>query len=291
MEKIGFVGQGWLGRHYADHFEDRGFPVVRYGKEPEYIENKGQIADCDIVFVAVPTPTTAGRFDDSIVREAVGLIGKGKIAVIKSTVLPGTTRSIQEENPDVVVLFSPEFLREVTARHDVDNPDKNIIGLVHEDQVHTKHAERVLAILPEAPYQKICRAEEAELTKYGANAFLFWKVLFSNLGYDLAQKHGADWDVVAENMAADPRIGTSHLKPVHQVAHLGKTGRGAGGHCFIKDFAAFEAHYRDVVGDEHGVAILEALRKKNIELLLSTEKDLDLLASVYGDDVIRDKKA
>lgn len=288
MEKIGFVGQGWLGRHYADHFEERGFPVVRYSKEEEYVGNKDLVSDCDIVFIAVPTPTKAGRFDDSIVREAVKLVGKGKIAVIKSTILPGTTRSIQSENPDVGVLFSPEFLREVSAREDVDNPDKNIIGLVEDTDLHRSHANRVLAVLPEAPYVKICRAEEAELTKYGANAFLFWKVLFSNLGYDLAQTHGADWDVIAENMAADPRIGTSHLKPVHQVAHLGKVGRGAGGHCFIKDFAAFEAHYKDMVGDEHGVAILEALRKKNIELLTSTEKDLDLLSSVYGDDVVRD---
>ena len=54
---IGFIGQGWIGKNYADDFEERGFEVVRYGLEPEFAENKDRIKDCDIVFVAVPTPT------------------------------------------------------------------------------------------------------------------------------------------------------------------------------------------------------------------------------------------
>jgi UDPglucose 6-dehydrogenase len=288
MQKtIGFVGQGWLGRHYADHFEDRGFSVVRYSMEPQYVGNKEKVADCDIVFIAVPTPSNEKGFDDSIVREAVKNVGKGKIAVIKSTILPGTSRSIQEENPDITVLFSPEFLREVSARADVDSPDKNIIGLTKNHPDWEKAAEDVLAVLPRAPYERVCSAEEAELTKYGSNIFLFWKVIYSNLFYDLAEKHGATWDVVRDNISADPRIGRSHMEPVHQVAHLGTAGRGAGGHCFIKDFAAFEQHYRDVVQDEDGIRILEALRTKNVNLLRESNKDIVLLDSVYGSTLER----
>jgi nucleotide sugar dehydrogenase len=284
MQKtIGFVGQGWLGRHYADHFEDRGFSVVRYSMEPQYIGNKDKVAECDIVFIAVPTPSNEKGFDDSIVRAAVKNVGKGKIAVIKSTILPGTSRSIQAENPDITVLFSPEFLREVSARADVDNPDKNIIGLTKNHPDWERAAEDVLSVLPRAPYERVCSAEEAELTKYGSNIFLFWKVIYTNLFYDLAEKHGAQWDVVRDNISADPRIGRSHMEPVHQVPHLGITGRGAGGHCFIKDFAAFEQHFAEVVQDPEGMRILEALRTKNINLLRASQKDLDLLTSVYGD--------
>lgn len=284
MEKtIGFVGQGWLGKNYADHFEDRGFSVTRYSKEEPYIANKEKIAQCDIVFACVPTPTTKEGFDDSIVREAAKLVGKGKIFVIKSTVLPGTTRSIQAENPDITVVFSPEFLREMTVRHDIEHPDRNIVGIV--DEGSRAVAEAIMAILPKAPYESICTTEEAELTKYGGNIFLFWKVLFVNMFHDIALQHGADWDALVANMVADQRIGASHMQPMHQIKHLGVTGRGAGGHCFIKDFAAFEEHYRKTVGDEHGVAILEALRKKNIDLLISSEKDIDLLVSVYGSDI------
>ena len=86
MPIIGFVGQGWLGKHYADLFEVMGYNIVRYAKEEPYIANKEKIAECDIVFICVPTPSTKDGFDDSIVHEAVKLVGKGKIAVIKSTV-------------------------------------------------------------------------------------------------------------------------------------------------------------------------------------------------------------
>jgi UDP-glucose 6-dehydrogenase len=265
-EKIGFIGQGWIGKNYSDHFEARGFNVVRYSAERSHAQNKDLIRECPVVFIAVPTPSTPQGFDDSIVREMITLVGKGKIAVIKST-----------------ILHTPEFLRETSARHDVDHPDRHVIGMGKDDPKWKEAAERVLALFVPAPHTSICTAEEAELTKYGSNIFLFWKVIFANIFYDTAKAQGADWDVVARNIGADPRIGHSHLQPVHQMPHLGKEGRGAGGHCFIKDFDAFERHYEKVVGNAFGSKVLEALREKNLHLLLSSEKDLELLSSVYGE--------
>ncbi|MBI3627961.1 MAG: hypothetical protein HY220_04450, partial [Candidatus Sungbacteria bacterium] len=90
--KIGFIGQGWLGKNYADDFEERGFPVVRYSLEEPYRANKDKIASCDIVFVAVPTPTTPQGFDGSLVSKVVPLVGEGKIAVVRSTLRPGFTK-------------------------------------------------------------------------------------------------------------------------------------------------------------------------------------------------------
>jgi nucleotide sugar dehydrogenase len=281
--KIGFIGQGWIGKNYADSFEDRGFDIVRYSKEISYLKNKEKIQECDYVFIAVPTPSTPEGFDDSIVREAVKVVGKGKVAVIKSTLLPGAIVSIQEENPDIVVLHSPEFLREISARFDVDNPERNIIGLPKEGEQWLAAAREVMKILPKAPYEKICTSNESELIKYGGNNFLYWKVIYMNLIFDFAQKYNCDWNVVAEAMAADSRIGSSHMQPFHDG------GRGAGGHCFIKDFAAFHDAYREAVGDELGLNILESLRDKNIELLLKSGKNLDLLEGVYG-AMIQDSK-
>ena len=64
--KIGFIGQGYVGKNYADDFERRGYKVVRYALEEPYRKNKEQIRDCDLVFIAVPTPTTPKGFDESI---------------------------------------------------------------------------------------------------------------------------------------------------------------------------------------------------------------------------------
>lgn len=285
---LGCIGQGWIGKNLADHFEERGFSTVRYAKGAPFDRNKNAIAKCDVVFIAVPTPTTPSGFDDSILRAVVGLVGEGRIAVIKSTVLPGTTDSIQKEHPDILVFHAPEFLRETSVRHDIDFPDRTIIGIPSEhvnDPAYLAAAEKLQEILPEAPYTSVCSAPEAELTKYAGNNFLYAKVVFMNLLYELAETFGARWEAVAKNMIADSRIGSSHMQPVHQYAHMGDThGRGAGGHCFIKDFAAFRSLYEKMLPDDaRALALLKAFEAKNNELLKSTGKDLDLLKGVYGE--------
>jgi mRNA-degrading endonuclease toxin of MazEF toxin-antitoxin module len=273
----GFIGQGWIGKHYADDFEARGFSAVRYAKEPAFEKNKERIKECDIVFIAVPTPTTPTGFDDSIVREVIKLVGKGKIAIIKSTILPGTTVSIQKENPEIFVFHSPEFLREASAAHDAAHPDRNIIGIPKDTEEFQKKAEEVLSVLPDAPFKLVCDSNTAELIKYAGNCFLFTKVVFMNMLYDLSQKLGCDFEKVKDAMMGDPRIGTSHMDPMHGGA------RGAGGHCFIKDFAAFSEMYEKNVGDKIGVSALHSLEQKNIDLLKASGKDADLLRGVYGD--------
>lgn len=273
---IGFIGQGFIGKNYADDFEHRGYRVVRYTRGPKFSKNKDKIKECGMVFIAVPTPTTPAGFDYSIVREVLPLVGKGKTAVIKSTILPGTTEKLQKEFPDIFVLHSPEFLRERSAAYDAAHPDRTIVGIPKDSAEFRKKAADVLAVLPKAPYASVMRVREAELVKYAGNGLLYLKVVFANLLYDLAEKVGADWGHVRDAVAADPRIGKSHLEPVHEG------GRGAGGHCFIKDFAAFSLLHEKLVSDPPGQRALEALRDKNNELLRVSGKDVDLLEGVYG---------
>ncbi len=297
---IGFIGQGWIGKNYANDFENRGFSVVRYALEEPHISNKDKIKECDIVFIAVPTPTTPSGFDASIVQNAVSLVGVGKIAVIKSTMLPGMTTKIQAANPAQIVCVSPEFLTEATAAYDAAHPNRNIIGISLDTAEHRAAAATILEVLPKAKFELVCKAEEAEYIKYGGNNWFYFKVMFVNMLYDLAQDDGCSWDVIRDGMAADSRVGSSHLIPVHESGTLGSdnyhliaqepkkvTGkRGAGGHCFIKDFAAFaklyEEHFPD---DAEGIAVLTSLEKKNIKLLKTSGKDLDLLHGVYGADI------
>lgn len=273
---IGFIGQGFIGKNYADDFENRGYTVVRYARGPEFAANKGKIKECDIVFIAVPTPTTPKGFDYSVVRQVLSLVGKGKIAVIKSTVLPGTTETLQKEFPEIFLMHSPEFLREKHAAFDAAHPVRNIVGIPNDTAAYRKKACAVMAVLPGAPYQKIMHVRDAELVKYGGNCFLYLKVVYANMLYDLANRLTLDWPTVRDAIAADPRIGASHMDPVHD------SGRGAGGHCFIKDFAAFSLIYEKRVSDPLGRQILRALRDKNHALLTESGKDIDLLEGVYG---------
>jgi UDPglucose 6-dehydrogenase len=139
-------------------------------------------------------------------------------------------------------------------------------------------------VLPNSPFTLITGAAEAELIKYAGNNFLALKVIFMNIVYDAAEAVGANYSLIAEAMKADPRIGTSHMNVVDQSGHPGSVpGRGAGGHCFPKDWAAFTDWYKVTCTDDAvGQAVLDAVEAKNIDLLRSSQKDLDLLAGIYG---------
>ena len=277
---IGFIGQGFIGKNYADDFERRGYETVRYALEEPYRANKDKIQECDYVFIAVPTPTTLGGFSAHIVKDAISLVGRGKTAVIKSTIVPGTTRKFQEEFPDRTVIYSPEFLSEATAAHDASHPFMNVVGLTYDTAEQKAKAAEIHGILPPAPFSHTCSSTEAEIIKYSHNGSAYTQIVFFNLMYELAKQKGCDWESVQRAIENDPLVCNRYARPVH------KSGRGAGGHCFIKDVAAIRREYEKQFGDSSGVAVFDAMEKKNIELLRSSGKDLDLLTDVYGTGVI-----
>lgn len=281
--KIGFIGQGFIGRNYADDFQNRGFEIVRYSRSLDSAENRERLANCDIVFIAVPTPTTPSGFNSDTIQEVLALVGPGKSAVIKSTILPGTCEKMQNLYPDRFIFHSPEFLTEAKAAFDAANPTRNIVGYPVDNEEYRRRADEILSVLPNSPLNFTCKAKEAELVKYASNCFLFMKVIYANILYDLAQKEGSDWQKIRAGMSSDPRIGASHLDPVHASGLDINTGRGAGGHCFIKDFAALRLYAEEMGIDMSSLDFLKAAEAKNIDLLKGSDKDTDLLKAVYGD--------
>ena len=103
-------------------------------------------------------------------------------------------------------------------------------------------AEKVLALLAKAPFEKIIKAEEAELVKYYNNCFYALKVAFVNQIYDLCQKLNVNYDVVKDCAKAEPMMGTNHFEVFH------KGFRGYGGKCLPKDVRSLIK-----LGDEIGV--------------------------------------
>lgn len=266
--RIGIIGVGMVGGALARYFLEvkklaRGKDIFLYDNDPK----KGfrdDVNAADIVFVAVPTPRDkkTGVCDTGIVESAFGTLRDGKIAVIKSTVSPGTADALQRKFPRLKVLFSPEFLTEKNAWNDTIHPDRQIVGFTAGNE---KAAAEVLKRLPHAPFQSPSKtahitALEAELVKYAGNVYLSRKVVFANALAKIAEKVGADYNHVRTGMSADARIGSSHLD-VDFNAY-----RGFGGYCFPKDTSALMMFAKDA-GLTDVYALLKADWDFNEQLL------------------------
>ena len=104
-------------------------------------EMRAAVAEADIVFIAVSTPSRRGdgHADLShvytVAREVAAAVEKFTVVATKSTVPVGTgdevERIIRETNPnaDVAVVSNPEFLREGAAIEDFKRPDRIVVGL------------------------------------------------------------------------------------------------------------------------------------------------------------------
>lgn len=228
MSNVAIMGTGMVGGALDRYFKIRDVAVGLYDP-PKGLNDISVLDRATVIFVAVPTPhyLNGGGFDESFLRAALDAIpGEGKVIVLKSTILPGTTDRFQELYPHHRILFSPEFLTEATVDQDMQEPKRQIIGFTDQSR---GDAEAVMALLPRAPYENIIPARAAELVKYFGNAFYALKVAYANQLYDMCQKLDVDYDCLKNCVAAEPMVGGTHLEIFH------KGYRGYGGKCLPKD--------------------------------------------------------
>lgn len=234
--RVSVVGAGAVGQAIAAHYEN-----VKIFDKYQPRDSIREAAARDFIFVAVPTPFGSGQdlteMNDAIANIVKHLVNPAQqIIIVKSTVLPGTTERYQDKYPEVNFIFNPEFLTEKTAVSDFAHPDKQLVGYTAK----TKHlAEKVMDMLPPAPYQNILPATPCEIIKYAVNSYYAFKVIFGNQLYDLCQAMGIDYGEVREGLTADSRIIDSHFE-IFEGGY-----RGFGGKCLPKDVKSFAAMARE----------------------------------------------
>ncbi|WP_237155655.1 UDP-glucose dehydrogenase family protein, partial [Oryzibacter oryziterrae] len=212
---------------------------VKAGRLSFTTDLAGPVAEADVVFIGVGTPSRRGdgHADLSYVyaaaREIAEAVKGFTVVVTKSTVPVGTgdevERIIREVNPsaDVAVVSNPEFLREGAAIDDFKRPDRIVIGLEDERAREVMTEVYRPLYLNQAPLL-FTQRRTSELIKYAGNAFLAMKITFINEIADLCEKVGADVQQVARGIGLDGRIGSKFLH----------AGPGYGGSCFPKDTLA-----------------------------------------------------
>lgn len=217
----------------------------------------------EVQFIAVGTPADADGAADmqyvlAVARSIATHMQGPCIIVDKSTVPVGTADRVRKTVTAILaerdradlffdVVSNPEFLKEGSAVADCMRPDRIIIGTA------SKQAEEVMRELY-APFNRnhekimVMDVRSAELTKYAANCMLASKISFMNEMAGLAERLGADIEMVRQGIGSDPRIGY----------HFIYAGAGYGGSCFPKDVQALIRTADSIGFDAHLLRAVEA---------------------------------
>ena len=241
MKRIGVIGRGFVGTAVEYGFsaqtgcdaELRSYDIDS-SRSTHTLEDT--VNNSDVIFVSVPTPSNPdGSMHLDILESALDAIEdvyqNNAIILIRSTVVPGTTRKLQEKFPKLSLVFNPEFLTERSAKFDFINQSRFILGGKKDDT-------KVVADLYKWRFGESVPCietnfETAEMIKYMNNCFFATKVSFLNEMKLIADRVGVEWNTAVDGFVRDGRIGHSHL------AVPGPDGKlGFGGSCFPKDIQA-----------------------------------------------------
>jgi len=265
MEKIGIIGLGFVGgaiKSSMDNY-DWDYTIVCLDPAKGFNSTYNDIKECSGVFICVPSPQDDdGSCDTSIlesVLENLKAVDYTGVIISKCTAPPDVYTKLNDQYPNLV--HAPEFLTAANANADYLNGKFAIIG--GKVQAYMREAERIIRIGQKQLDANIqyCTIAEASLAKYTINCFMSTKVVFMNEIYRLATTMGCDYNLIAEMVKMDGRIGKSHM----QVP--GPDGAfGFGGACFPKDTSALLK-----IAEQAGVdmMVLDAAVKKNTLLRLT----------------------
>jgi UDPglucose 6-dehydrogenase len=237
-----------------------------------------------IVFIAVGTPPDEDGSADlkyvlAVARTIAEHMEEAKVVVTKSTVPVGTADKVRAKLVETLkgrgrsdlhfdVVSNPEFLKEGAAVADCMRPDRIVIG------TSEKESEELLREVY-APFSRshdkliVMDVRSAELTKYAANCMLATKISFMNEMANLAERLGADIEMVRQGIGSDQRIGYHFIYP----------GAGYGGSCFPKDVKALIHTARSVGFDPK---LLQSVEDRNED-----QKSViyDKVSAHYGGDL------
>ena len=224
------AGKGLIGNVMCKEF-----PFAEtYDPDPDQKANHllPPIKKYEYCFICVPTPQNPdGSCDTKYVEQVLEQID-ANLYIIRSTVPPGTTKSLERKfDYTKRIVFIPEF--EGTTQH-VTHKEWVAIGADYDSYYH--EVRQLYELVHNGYFEFIrTRSKEAEIAKYCENAFLAMKVIFCNEIADLCKKEGVLYENVRDIFTKDERIGRSHTFVYDDYP-------GYDSKCFNKDLPAILVH-------------------------------------------------
>jgi len=227
-----------------------------YEKNPDLLKctlnQEKAILETDISMITQGTPMREDKsIDLSYIESTAEEIGKAlkkkneyHLVVVRSTVVPGTTRNLvgkiitkisgKKPGRDYGLCMQPEFLAEGRSIEDTLYPDRIVIGEYDKksgDILQEFYEYFYGDHLENCPILRM-NLESAELVKYGNNCLLSTKISYANEFANFAELvPNVDVAQVMKGVGLDYRINPRFLG----------AGVGFGGSCFHKDVNAIKS--------------------------------------------------
>jgi UDPglucose 6-dehydrogenase len=226
------------------------FQIIAVGTPPD------EDGSADLRHVLAVARTIGEHIDDYKIVMTKSTVPVGTSDKVKATI--GATLIARGMQVDYDVVSNPEFLKEGAAIADFMKPDRVIVGT---DNPRTAELLKVLYDPFTRNRQRmiIMDLRSAELTKYAANAMLATKISFMNELANIAERLGADIEMIRNGIGSDPRIGYSFIYP----------GAGYGGSCFPKDVKALARSAKNVGHDARILAAVESVNDRQKHVLFA----------------------
>jgi UDPglucose 6-dehydrogenase len=187
----------------------------RSGARLAYSDRVGDLAACDLVYIAADVPTDdRGQSDlsgiSSLIEKVIPALRPSALLSLLCQVPPGFTRKLQLE-PERLY-YQVETLVFGHAIERALKPERFIVGCADPTQPLPPAYAAVLGAF-DCPVLPM-RYESAELAKIAINCCLVASLSVANTLADLSERIGANWHEIAPALRLDRRIGPySYLNP------------------------------------------------------------------------------
>lgn len=230
MANVLIVGYGNVGKNLHKEYSKLNIDI--YDKFKVENNTKRDIKyDVAIICVDTPYVSPENPCDMSQVKNAL-VENEAEIYVIKSTVLPTSTKRFAEEFGKNII-FSPEYYG---TTHFANNYVFDFTILGGEKEYTTRVAQELQKVYDGRHRFYFTDSTTAELCKYMENSYLATKVSFCQQFYEIAKKLDVNYEELRELFVADNRVNPSHTFVFDETPFWRS-------HCLDKDVPAIAETY------------------------------------------------